>query len=159
LIVFMLMSGIDFVKVVPRSWSDAKTWVIPVVTLGLGTMASAARLTRTSMLEVMYHNYVRTARSKGLPERIVVRRHILRNALVPVVTMLGPALAEMMAGSFVIEMMFGFPGMGQVFITAVQSADYTMVLGATLIYAVLVTLINLGVDLAYGLLDPRIQIR
>jgi oligopeptide transport system permease protein len=110
-------------------------------------------------LEVMYHNYVRTARSKGLPEHIVVRYHILRNALVPVVTMLGPALAEMMAGSFVIEMMFGFPGMGQVFITAVQEADYTMVLGATLIYAVLVTLINLGVDLAYGLLDPRIQIR
>jgi oligopeptide transport system permease protein len=159
LIVVLLMSGIDFVEVVPRSWSGAKAWVIPVVTLGLGTMASTARLTRTSMLEVMYHNYVRTARSKGLPERIVVRYHILRNALVPVVTMLGPALAEMMAGSFVIEMMFGFPGMGQVFITAVQEADYTMVLGATLIYAVLVTLINLGVDLAYGLLDPRIQIR
>jgi oligopeptide transport system permease protein len=122
-------------------------------------MASTARITRTAMLEVMHHNYVRTARSKGLPERIVVRYHVLRNALIPIVTTLAPGLAEMIAGSFVIEMMFGFPGMGQVYITAIQDADYTMVLGAMLVYAVLVTLTNLGVDLAYGWLDPRIQVR
>ncbi len=157
LVVIVVMFDLEFIKLVPRSWSEFKTWLIPVVILGLDTMASTARLTRTSMLEVMHHNYVRTARSKGLAERIVVRRHIFRNALIPIVTMLGPSLAELIASSFVIEMMFGFPGMGRVYITSIQGGDYTMILGATLVYAVLVTLLNLGVDLTYHLLDPRIQ--
>lgn len=158
LVVIVVMFNLEFIKLVPRSWSEPKTWLIPVVILGLDTMASTARLTRTSMLEAMHYNHVRTARSKGLAEHIVIRRHILRNALIPVVTMLGPSLAELIASSFVIEMMFGFPGMGRVYITSIQEGDYTMILGATLIYAVLVTLINLGVDLTYNLLDPRIQV-
>jgi oligopeptide transport system permease protein len=158
LVVIVVMFNLEFIKLVPRSWSEPKTWLIPVVILGLDTMASTARLTRTSMLETMHYNHVRTARSKGLAERVVIRRHILRNALIPVVTMLGPSLAELIASSFVIEMMFGFPGMGRVYITSIQQGDYTMILGATLIYAVLVTLINLGVDLTYNLLDPRIQV-
>lgn len=158
-ILIIVMSKSKLINVVPRSWSEPHTWIFPVVTLGLNTMAVTARLTRTSMLEVKHHNHVRTARSKGLAEQTVIYRHIFRNALIPIVTMLGPSLAELIANSFVIEMMFGFPGMGQVYITSIQSGDYSMVLGATVIYAVLVTLANLGVDLTYGLLDPRILVK
>jgi oligopeptide transport system permease protein len=120
-------------------------------------MATTTRLTRASMLEVMRADYVRTARAKGLAERAIVNVHILKNALIPVVTLLGPALAELIAGSFVIEMMFGFPGMGRVYIDSVVWGDYPLILSATLVYAMLVTLANLGVDFAYGLLDPRIR--
>jgi oligopeptide transport system permease protein len=158
-ILIIVMSKFRLINVVPRSWSEPQTWIFPIVTLGLNTMAVTARLTRTSMLEVKHHNYVRTARSKGLAEQTVIYRHVFRNALIPIVTLLGPSLAELIANSFVIEMMFGFPGMGQVYITSIQNADYSMVLGATVIYAVLVTLANLGVDLTYGLLDPRILVK
>jgi len=149
---------LKFIKLIPRSWAEPKPWIVPIVILSLDVMAASARLTRTSMLEVMHHNYVRTARSKGLPERAVIYRHVLRNALIPVVTLLGPCMAGLIANSFVIEMMFGFPGMGRLYITSVQQGDYTMVLGVTMIYAILITLANLSVDLTYGLLDPRIQV-
>ena len=109
------------------------------------------------MLEVMRADYIRTARAKGLAERTIVRAHIFRNALIPVVTLLGPALAELIAGSFVIEMMFGFPGMGRLYTDSVIWKDYPLILAATLMYAMLVTLVNLGVDFTYGLLDPRIR--
>jgi oligopeptide transport system permease protein len=156
LIVILVSAGVGF-SVIPRSWSDPKLWIVPVVVLSLGTMATTTRLTRASMLEVMRADYVRTARAKGLAELAIVNVHILKNALIPVVTLLGPALAELIAGSFVIEMMFGFPGMGRVYIDSVVWGDYPLILSATLVYAMLVTLVNLGVDFAYGLLDPRIR--
>jgi oligopeptide transport system permease protein len=158
LIVTMLMTGIKAFKLVPRSWSGPDTWIIPVIVLGLGTMGTATRLTRASMLETTRQDYVRTARAKGLSERAVVYGHMLRNALIPVVTLLGPALAQLVAGSFVIEMMFGFPGMGSTYVRAILDGDYSMILGTTTVYALLVVLINLGVDLTYALLDPRIQV-
>jgi oligopeptide transport system permease protein len=158
LIVVVLMLQLKFLKLVPRSWSTPQTWVVPVVVLGLGTMGTTARLTRATMLETMRQDYVRTARAKGLSERAVVYEHMLRNALIPVVTMLGPALAQLVAGSFVIEMMFGFPGMGSLYVRAITDGDYSMILGTTTVYALLVVLINLGVDLCYGLLDPRIRV-
>jgi len=158
LIVTLVSAGIGF-SVVPRSWSDPGVWIVPVVVLSLGTMAATTRLTRASMLEVMRADYIRTARAKGLAERTIVRGHMFRNCLIPVVTLLGPALAELIAGSFVIEMMFGFPGMGRLYIDSVVWTDYPMILSATLLYAMLVTLVNVGVDFTYGLLDPRIRVK
>ena len=121
-------------------------------------MAFTARLMRSSMLEVMRQDYVRTARSKGLAERAVIVGHMLKNAMIPVVTILGPALAGLVVGSFIIETMFSFPGIGREYVTAIGNRDYSMILGTTLVYAVLVALANLSVDLVYGFLDPRIRV-
>ena len=148
---------LNWVSVVPRSWSEPDVWVIPALVLGFGTMAFTARLTRSSMVEVMRQDYVRTARSKGLRESSVVVGHMLKNALIPVVTVLGPALAGLVTGSFIIETMFSFPGIGREFVQAIGNRDYSMILGTTLIYAVLIALANLSVDLIYGFLDPRIR--
>jgi ABC-type dipeptide/oligopeptide/nickel transport system permease component len=133
-------------------------WILPTVILGFGTMARTARLMRGSMLEVMRMDYIRTARSKGLAERIVVLRHMIKNSLIPVVTILGPALAALVTGSFIIETMFGFPGMGRAYVTAIGQRDYSMIMGTTLIYAVLIALANLSVDVVYSFLDPRIRL-
>ena len=116
-----------------------------------------AQLTRTSVIEVMELDFVRTARAKGLPESLVRRRHVLRNALLAVVTYFGPLLAVLLTGSFVVEQIFAVPGMGRFFVTAVTNRDYPLVLGVTLVYAVLVVLSNLTVDLLYAWLDPRLR--
>jgi oligopeptide transport system permease protein len=121
-------------------------------------MAFTARLTRSAMLEVMDQDYVRTARSKGLAERTVINVHMIKNALIPVVTILGPALAGLVVGSFIIETMFAFPGIGREYVQAISNRDYSMILGTTLIYGALIMLANLSVDVIYGLLDPRIRI-
>ncbi|WP_345324569.1 ABC transporter permease [Candidatus Villigracilis proximus] len=110
------------------------------------------------MLEVLRQDYVRTARAKGLHERVVIFRHMLRNALIPVVTILGPALAALVTGSFIIETMFGFPGMGRAYVTAIGQRDYSMILGTTLLFVFLVSLANLTVDMLYVVIDPRIRI-
>jgi oligopeptide transport system permease protein len=110
------------------------------------------------MLEVMRQDYIRTARSKGLSERVVIMRHMIKNSMIPVVTMLGPALAGLVTGSFIIETMFGFPGMGRAFVTAITQRDYSMIMSTTLIYAVLIALSNLSVDILYVFLDPRIRL-
>jgi oligopeptide transport system permease protein len=156
IIIFGVQLGL--VSVVPRSWADPSVWIIPALVLGFGTMAFTARLTRSSMLEVMRQDYVRTARSKGLAERAVISGHMLKNAMIPVVTILGPALAGLVVGSFIIETMFSFPGVGREYVTAIGNRDYSMILGTTLVYAVLVALANLSVDLVYGFLDPRIRV-
>lgn len=114
LIVTVLMLRIKLITLAPRSWSGGQTWILPVIILGASSMAFTARLTRASMLDVIPQNYVLMARAKGLSERVVIYRHMLKNALIPVVTVLGPSLAELIASSFVVEMMFGFPGMGSV---------------------------------------------
>ena len=126
--------------------------------LGFGTMAFTARLTRTSMLEVLRQDYIRTARAKGLKERVIIARHMLKNALIPVITILGPALATLVTGSFIIETMVGFPGMGRAYVQSIGQRDYSMIMGTTLIYAVLVALANLSVDIIYGFVDPRIRL-
>jgi len=149
---------LHWVNVVPRSWDNPKVWIIPALVLGFGTMAFTARLTRSAMIEVMRQDYIRTARAKGLRESTVVNRHMLKNALIPVVTILGPALANLVTGSFIIETMFGFPGIGREYVQAISNRDYSMILGSTLVYGVLIALSNLSVDIMYGVLDPRIRV-
>jgi oligopeptide transport system permease protein len=157
-LIILFASTLKWVNVVPRSWDEVSVWILPTVILGFGTMARTARLMRGSMLEVMRMDYIRTARSKGLAERIVVLRHMIKNSLIPVVTILGPALAALVTGSFIIETMFGFPGMGRAYVTAIGQRDYSMIMGTTLIYAVLIALANLSVDVVYSFLDPRIRL-
>jgi oligopeptide transport system permease protein len=150
---------LHWISVVPRSWTELKVWIVPALVLGFGTMALTARLTRSSMIEVMRQDYIRTARSKGLRESNVVRGHMVKNALIPVVTVLGPALAALVTGSFIIETMFAFPGIGREYVQAISNRDYSMILGTTLIYGVLIALANLSVDVIYSFLDPRIRLR
>ena len=159
--IFMIVifaTWLHLVSVVPRDWSTLKPWLLPALVLGFGTMAFTARLTRTSMLEVIRQDYIRTARAKGLKERAVIGRHMLKNALLPVVTILGPSLAALVTGSFIIETMFGFPGMGRAYVQSIGQRDYSMIMGTTLIYAFLVALANLSVDILYGFIDPRIRL-
>jgi oligopeptide transport system permease protein len=144
----------------PEEWVGLSTaYLVPGIVLGLGTMAYITRLTRSSMLEVKRQDYVRTARAKGISEARVVMRHMLRNSLIPVVTILGPAVAALVTGSFIIEPIFGVPGMGTQFVEAISNRDYSMIMGTTLFYALFVAIANLSVDLSYGVLDPRIRSR
>jgi oligopeptide transport system permease protein len=137
----------------------ARNLVLPVIALALPQIAYIARLTRGSMIEVLHANYVRTARAKGLRERIVVVRHALRGALLPVVSYLGPATAQVVTGSVVIETIFGIPGIGRYFVQGALNRDYTVVMGTVIVFAVLIILLNLIVDLLYGLLDPKVKQR
>ncbi len=140
-------------------WGDGSLYflTLPVLALGLPQVARIARLTRGSMIEVMNANYVRTARAKGLRERIVVGRHALKGALLPVVSSLGPAAAAVMTGSVVIETIFSLPGIGRYFVQAALNRDYTVVMGVVIVFAVLIIVLNLIVDLIYGLLDPKVK--
>jgi oligopeptide transport system permease protein len=149
---------LKLMKIVQQEWSQPGAWLVPAAILGFHTFAYITRLTRSTMLEVMQQDYIRTARAKGLAERIVVIRHMLRNALIPVVTILGPALAALVTGSFIIETMFAFPGSGRAYVQAISQRDYSMIMATTLIYAFLVAAANLTVDLVYGFLDPRIKV-
>jgi len=139
-------------------WTNPRSWILPAMTLGIGTAAYVARLTRSSIIETMRQDYVRTARAKGLAERMVVFRHIVRNALIPVVTFVGPALATLVTGSFIIESQFSVNGIGRMFVESISRRDYTIILALTILYAFLVAVANLAVDVVYGFLDPRIKV-
>jgi len=134
-----------------------RNMILPTIALALPPVAYIARLTRASMIEVMRSNYIRTARAKGLPGRLVVGRHALRAAFLPVVSYLGPAIAGIITGSVVIETIFGIPGIGRYFVQGALNRDYTLVMGVVIFYGSLIILLNLLVDLAYGLLDPKIR--
>ncbi|MEA3396355.1 MAG: ABC transporter permease [Chloroflexota bacterium] len=138
-------------------WQGPEYWVLPVVTLGSGLSAGIARLTRGSLLQVMQEDYIRTARAKGLSAAVVVTRHALKNSLIPVVTILGPMLAAVLTGTFVVEQVFGIPGLGRHFVTSIGNRDYPVVLGVTLMYALFLVVANLMVDITYAWLDPRIR--
>jgi oligopeptide transport system permease protein len=131
---------------------------LPGLVLGLGAMAIIVRLTRASLLEVKRQDYVRTARAKGVSDTHVVLRHMLRNGLLPVVTVIGPAAVELVAGSIIIETIFNAPGLGREFVDAISARDYSMIMGTTIFYAVLVTSANLAVDVIYVILDPRVRL-
>jgi oligopeptide transport system permease protein len=160
-IVLLIVFGVQlgWFPVVTTDYSDPRSWVLPAFTLSLALLAFLARLTRASLLETLRQDYVRTARAKGLRPQVVVLKHALRNSFIPVATVLGPALAALITGSFIIEYVYSFPGMGQYFIQGVSARDYSMVMGLTLFYAILITIANLWVDIAYAFLDPRIQVR
>ncbi|WP_395678857.1 oligopeptide ABC transporter permease OppB [Inquilinus sp.] len=133
------------------------SFILPIAALALPPTAYIARLTRASMIEVLRSNFVRTARAKGLPERITIVRHTLKAGLLPVVSYLGPATAGIITGSVVIEQIFGIPGIGRYFVTAALNRDYTLVMGTVIFFAVLIIMFNLLVDLLYGALDPRVR--
>jgi oligopeptide transport system permease protein len=144
----------------PEEWVGfGPAYLLPGIVLGLGTMAYIARLTRTSMLEIKRQDYVRTARAKGLASRNVISAHMLRNALIPIVTILGPAAADLVTGSIIIESIFGAPGLGREFVESISKRDYSVIMGTAIFYAVLVAIANVFVDLSYGLVDPRIRVR
>ncbi|MBI9051049.1 MAG: ABC transporter permease [Anaerolineaceae bacterium] len=157
-LIIIFASWLHLVSIVPQSWDQVDVWILPAIVLGFNTMARTARMTRASMLDVLNMDFVRTARAKGLSERLVVYRHMMRNALIPVVTILGPALAGLVVGSFIIETIFSFPGMGRAYVTAIGQRDYSMIMGTTLIYAIMVALANMSVDFVYVFLDPRIRL-
>jgi len=149
----------------PIEWGDtfkASAWdlnkmVLPVISLGVLPAAYIARVTRASMLEVLNQDYVRTARAKGLRERMVVLRHAIKNAMIPVLTLMGPIFATLVTGSFIIENIFAIPGVGRAFVDAVLRRDYAMIMGSTLFFAAVVAVANLIVDLLYAVVDPRIR--
>jgi oligopeptide transport system permease protein len=138
-------------------WGKPEQIIVPAIALGLYPTAIISRLTRASMLEVIRQDYVRTAWAKGLRSRVVVIRHALRNALIPVITILGPIATSVITGSIVIEFIFGIPGLGKEFVTSIFNRDYNIVIGVFTFYAILVGLANLAVDLVYPMLDPRIR--
>lgn len=137
-------------------WSIA-SMVLPVVTLALPVTAYIARLTRGSMIEVMHSNFIRSARAKGLPESVVIRRHALRPALLPVISFLGPATAGMISGSVIIERVFSIPGLGSYFVQGALNRDYSLVMGVVIFYGVLIILLNFLVDLIYAWLNPKVR--
>ncbi len=138
-------------------WRGPEYWVLPTIALSGYGIAQVARYTRASMLEVTRRDYVRTAQSKGLKERSIVTVHMLRNAFIPVVTILGPLLAGLVTGSFVVESVFAIPGIGRFFVDAIFQRDYGLIMAVTLLYAVLIAVMNLIVDVAYAWIDPRIR--
>ncbi|MEE8340234.1 MAG: oligopeptide ABC transporter permease OppB [Xanthomonadales bacterium] len=145
-------------------WLPAGGWdwsvqrmVLPVITLALPAIAYIARLTRGSMIEVLHSNYIRTARAKGLPEHLVIRRHALKPALLPVISFMGPATAGLITGSVVIERIYSIPGLGSYFVQGALNRDYTLVMGVVIFYGVIIILLNFIVDILYAWMNPRIR--
>jgi ABC-type dipeptide/oligopeptide/nickel transport system permease component len=145
-------------RVLPVSgWGTIKQVFLPAVALGIADSALIARLTRASLLEVMGKDYIRTARAKGLTERIVVFKHALRNSMIPIITVLGPIVAYVLTGTFVVETIYGIPGMGKFFVTSVSGRDYPVIMGTVLLLAMFLVVANTVVDIIYIWLDPRIR--
>ena len=139
-------------------WGTVQHMIVPSMVLGLGTMAFLTRLMRSSMLEIVNADFVRTARAKGVPATRIFRKHQLRNAILPVITVLGPAIAAITTGGFVVEIVFAIPGLGRYFVQAVQQSDYTVIMGTTVLYGAFLVFMVIAVDLVYGLVDPRVRL-
>jgi oligopeptide transport system permease protein len=164
-LLLMLASGVTYdtasgtVTVLPVSgWGSFSSLVLPSLALALAPMAYITRLTRVSMLDVLGSDYVRTGRAKGLSRFIVIWKHCLRNAFLPVLSYLGPAAATTLTGSFVVETIFNIPGLGQHFVNSVKNRDQTLLLGVVMVYSAFLLIFNLLVDVAYAFVDPRIDI-
>jgi len=142
----------------PAMWGSWQNMVMPVLSLATLPTCVIARLMRTSMLEVLQQDYIKTARAKGLPGYKIITGHVLRNAILPVVTYLGPLIAAIFTGSFIIEYIFAIPGLGRSFVTSVQNRDYTVIMGTTVFYSLFLMIMNLIVDIAYAIIDPRIKL-
>ncbi|MCH2335194.1 MAG: ABC transporter permease [Pseudomonadales bacterium] len=147
------------VSILPvAGWGSVSHMIMPSLILGLGTMAFLTRLMRSSMLEIDNADYLRTAISKGLPPTRIFLRHQLRNAILPVITVLGPSIAAITTGGFVVELVFAIPGLGRYFVQAVQQSDYTVIMGTTVFYGAFLVFMVIVVDLLYGLVDPRVRL-
>lgn len=146
-------------SVIPvAGWGTIWHMLMPALVLGLGTMAFLTRLMRSSMLEVVNEDYIKTARAKGLSPTRIFFRHQLRNAILPVITVLGPQIAVITTGGFVVELVFAIPGLGRYFVQAVQQLDYTVIMGTTVFYGAFLVLMVIVVDILYGLIDPRVRL-
>ncbi|HIX65508.1 MAG TPA: ABC transporter permease [Candidatus Anaerotruncus excrementipullorum] len=160
---FVIATGLMYIFSYKLGWTPTigldswKGYILPVIALGGYSLAFIARLMRSSLLEVMGQDYIRTARAKGLSEFKVITRHALRNALIPVVTILGPTIANLLTGSFVIEKIFALPGLGIHFVNSITNRDYTAIMGVTIFYAAFLIAMIFIVDLFYCLIDPRIK--
>lgn len=139
-------------------WGDFKHTILPAFSLGLGTLAVMARMMRSSMLEVVNQDYIRTAKAKGLSPAAVTWKHCIRNAILPVVTILGPLIANITTGTLVVERMFGIPGLGRYYVESIYNRDYPLIMGTTVFYAAFLLLMTFLVDIAYAVIDPRIRL-
>jgi oligopeptide transport system permease protein len=156
-ILLIVFFGVTLKALPTGGWKGPETWILPTIALAGFPIAVIARYTRASMLEVTRKDYIRTAQSKGVGDRAVVTRHMIRNALIPVVTILGPTLAFLVTGSFIIESIFGIPGVGRYYVTSIGQHDYGVLMAMTILYAFVVAFLNLAVDVAYAFIDPRIR--
>jgi len=155
LLILIFALGLKWFPV--AGWGSPIQMLLPCIALGMRESAVIARLTRASMLQVIREDYIRTARAKGLTERVVMVKHALKNAFIPVATVLGPMFAVLVTGTFVIEQIFAIPGLGRFFITSITNRDYPVIMGTILLYSVFLVLANLAVDITYAFLDPRIR--
>jgi len=155
---FIQQLAVNFEIFPVARWSSVKHMVLPVLALATGPMAIIARLTRSTMLEVLTQDYIKMAKAKGLSPWKVIFKHALRNALMPVVTIMGTLLAGILTGTFVIEQIFAIPGMGKYFVESINQRDYPVIMGTTVFYSAFLILMLFLVDIAYGILDPRINV-
>ena len=155
--VFILLFSLVLQLVPTGGWDAPSHWLLPTLTLALGPMAIIARFTRSTMIDVIRADFVRTARAKGLHERRVILVHVVKNAMIPVLTIVGPLFAGIGTGSFFVETIFRVPGLGRFFVESMTGRDYPMIMAVVLLYGVFLALMNLLVDLLYGVLDPRIR--
>ncbi|MBX5476663.1 MAG: ABC transporter permease [Clostridia bacterium] len=139
-------------------WGGIEYQILPAISLGFGVIGGMARFMRTSVLDVITQDYIRTAKSKGLTAFETVWRHVIRNSLLPIITILGPLIAGITTGTFVVEQIFGIPGLGKYYVNSIYNRDYPLIMGTTLFYAVLLIIMNFLVDVLYGVVDPRIRI-
>jgi len=155
--VLQYVFGVSLKLLPVAGWGEFRHLILPSFALGFAESALIARLTRASLLQVLREDYIRTARAKGLSERVVIGLHALKNSLIPVVTIIGPLAAALLTGTFVVETIFGIPGLGRFFVTSITNRDYTVIMGTVLLYASFLVVANLLVDLTYAALDPRIR--
>lgn len=152
----MQWTGIKFFPI--TGWDGWQSHILPAFALSFSCMATISRLMRTSMLDVLNQDYIKTAKSKGLSQKKIIWKHAVRNAILPVITVIGPMAASILTGAFIVENIFSIPGMGKYFVTSIQSRDYTVISGTTLFYGAFLVVANLVVDLLYGIIDPRIKV-
>ena len=157
---FLIDNGFlpEFFRIRLSGWDSPEKKILPVVALGLYTVALIARLLRNKMIEIMGQDYIRLAVAKGVKPRNIVFKHALRNAILPIITIMGPTIAAVLTGSFVIEKMFSIPGLGKYFVDSINDRDYTMVLGVTVFYAIFLIIMMILVDIIYVLVDPKIKL-
>jgi oligopeptide transport system permease protein len=155
LIYFFAVRLKDYTGLPTNGWEGPSSWVLPTIALGIYPMTYFARLVRGTVLETLQQDYIRTAKAKGLRWRIVVGKHVLRNSLIPAVTAAGPVLGYLITGSFIVEFIFGIPGIGRYYVTSVTGRDYSVVMGITVLLSIIIIVANLIVDILYGYLDPR----
>jgi len=155
----IIIFALDLHLVPTSGWGKPTQYILPVLTLGLNQAALLTRITRASVLDVSRQDFIRTARAKGLREELMIRRHLLKNALIPVVTVMGPILAFLLVGSLIVETIFSVPGVGRLLVQGISQRDYSLIMGTTLLYAFVIAVLNLVVDVLYAFIDPRITYR